>query len=261
MLAKEEISSLFTFGGELAAKSRALILSHLKGGFTSKEKSDGSLVTTVDLAAEELLRSLIEERYPSHGIIGEELENRAPDSEYQWILDPIDGTLNLARGIPTYGTIIGLHFRGDPIVGFLDHPSLGVLYSAGKGLGAFRNGEKIHIEDFPSSPHVLGLGSRDIFAKSKDEGIFDLLSKHFPKLRVYYDCFAHALAAQGSLSAVVEFNSKIWDIAATELLIEEAGGKFVEVKSWVDSDGIKRYSNVFGRSEIVEKIKSLIANG
>lgn len=259
MVPKDEIESFFRFGNALISKSRALILSHLDMGFKTSEKGDKTLVTTIDLATEELIRNEITKCFPEHGIIGEEFENTSPNADFQWIIDPIDGTLNLARGIPTFGTILALHYKNEGIVGFLDHPAIGQCFSAAKGIGAYCNNKKISVKNYTDSPDVFGLGSRDVFLRSGDEKLFDLLADKFPKFRVYYDCFLHGLTSQGSISAAVEYNCKIWDIAATKLLIEEAGGVFHEVGSW-DDDGETRYNSIFGRNDAVESILSVVKN-
>src|SRR5205814_800276 len=85
-------------------------------GFTVKRKSDGSFVTSADFEVEERLRAQIQRQFPDHGIVGEEFPAHRPEAEFQWILDPVDGTEDFVQQIPTFGTIIALHYRGEPLV-------------------------------------------------------------------------------------------------------------------------------------------------
>src|SRR6185295_14285879 len=118
-----------------AARDRLRVLH--ASGLEVKRKADGSYVTSADVEVEQRLRAIIERRFPDHGIIGEELPARAPQAEFQWILDPIDGTEDFVQHMPTFGTIIGLHYRGEPVVGVTDVPLLNLRAHAAFGLGAF----------------------------------------------------------------------------------------------------------------------------
>ena len=135
------------FALSLIKPTRRLIKKRMRQGLKVDLKSDASYVTQVDKEVEMALRKAIRKRFPMHGIIGEEFPNTNPESDFQWILDPIDGTENFALGTPTFGTIIGLHYRKQPVLGITDHPILGLCYSAARGLGAFCNDAKIHVDD------------------------------------------------------------------------------------------------------------------
>ena len=124
----------------------------MEAGFRKRLKADASYVTNADLAVERTLRALIGRRFPAHGIVGEEFPPVNAGAAFQWILDPIDGTLSFTHGIPYFGTIIALHHDGIPIVGVIDHPALGLCYSAGLGLGAWCNGRRLHVRDVPRAP-------------------------------------------------------------------------------------------------------------
>jgi len=138
---------------ELADEARRIITPALERGFTVKTKADASLVTDVDQAIERRARELIDRWFPDHGVIGEEYPPTRPDSPFQWIIDPIDGTEEFVHGIPTFGTMLALHHRGVPLVGVIDHAALDLRVNAGFGLGAFRNGQRIRLAQ-PSTIEV-----------------------------------------------------------------------------------------------------------
>jgi myo-inositol-1(or 4)-monophosphatase len=191
------------------------------------------VVTNIDLAVERRLRRLITRRFPEHGILGEEFPAYRPESAYQWLLDPIDGTLSLAHGLPFFGTIIGLHHRGRPVVGVLDFPLLRERFHAASGRGAWRNRRRLRVHDIPISrigEEIISACDRDRFSDFRCAGAFDALLRRHRYVRGYSDCLGHALAAAGSIGAMVDFGVKRWDIAATPLLVREAGGRFAMVR-------------------------------
>lgn len=245
------------------AAASALVHRQMLAGFATWKKTDQSFVTEVDLAVEQLLREELTRRYPGHDILGEELDRVDTGSEFQWIIDPIDGTLSFTRGIPLFGIILGLYYRGLPLLGLIDHPALGLTYSAGRGLGAWRNDRLLRLEDLPADAPVadepIAAGDRAQFTRSGLESIFDRLVTGHPRVRTYADCFGHTLAAQGSVGAMVDFGLRIWDISATQVLVEEAGGVFHAVERAEGSDGARVYHMVCGKPRVVAWVLEQIA--
>jgi histidinol-phosphatase len=202
----------------------------IAAGFRTRLKRDASFVTDVDLAVEHAVRAAIGRVFPRHGVFGEELPPVRPDAEFQWILDPIDGTTSLKNGIPFYGTIIALHYRGRPLVGVIDLPALDRCYSAGVGLGAWCDGRRLRLRDVARRDlprEVISVGDRARFVQCRAGAGFDRLMREHGQVRGYIDCIAHAFAAEGLIGAAVDYGVKLWDIAATQLLVEEAGGRYV----------------------------------
>lgn len=223
---------LHRFANRLADEARAIVRARLRRAPSVRRKADRSPVTDIDLAVERRLRALIGRRFPGHGIIGEEFPEHRTESPWQWYLDPIDGTLSLTHGLPFFGTIIGIHHEGTPVAGVIDFPLLGDRYHAGRGIGAWRNGRRLRIRDVAAGrlrDEIVSAADRTQFAKFRLAGAFDRLFRTHRHVRGYYDCIGHAYAAEGVIGAVVDFGVKAWDIAATRLLVEEAGGRYALV--------------------------------
>src|SRR3989441_10990053 len=136
---------------EMADEARRIVESAIERGFEVETKPDASLVTDIDHAVERRLRELIGRGAPAHGVLGEESPPTHPESAFQWILDPIDGTEEFVHGVPTFGTMLALHHRGVPLVGVIDHPALDLRVHAAVGLGAYRNGRPIRLTGAPVS--------------------------------------------------------------------------------------------------------------
>jgi histidinol-phosphatase len=218
------------FANRLADEARAIVRAKLRRPPSVRRKADQSPVTDIDLAVERRLRTLIQRRFPEHGILGEEFPEHQRDAPYQWLLDPIDGTRSLTHGLPFFGTIIGLHHEGSPVTGVIDFPVLGERYHAARGLGAWRNHRRLRLRDVPRArleDEIVSAADRSQFVRFRAAGAFDRLLREHRHVRGYYDCIGHAYAAEGSIGAVVDFGVKAWDISATRLLVEEAGGRFV----------------------------------
>ena len=232
-----------------------MIRRKMAAGFSIGVKKDLSYVTDADLAAERTLRAAIAETFPDHGVLGEEFPPVNPGADFQWILDPIDGTLSFSRGIPLFGVILALHHRGRPVVGIIDHPALGQCFYAAEGLGAFCNGRRVRVDDagrnWPVEGEIVATGDRAHFIKAGKQRAFDRLMRLHPQVRSYADCFGHTLAVRGAVGAMVDFGVRIWDISATELLIREAGGKYVRVQKLDRPDGAL-YGIIFGKPKVVD---------
>ena len=242
----------------IVRESRSLIVSLESEAIQYRIKKDGSFVTEIDLAIEDLIRSRLHSAFPDHGIVGEERSDTVSESGYQWIIDPIDGTHSFKQGIPLYGTLLALRYNREPLVGVIALPALDRIYVAASGLGAYRNGQQLHLENMVPNAmedEIIAVGERRHFLKCGQSSIFDNLMRIKSSVRTYSDCFGHALAIEGCVGAMVDYNLCIWDIAATEVLIREVGGLLVRVNADESTDNSDtRYNVVFGKPKVVKWI-------
>jgi histidinol-phosphatase len=248
---------------ELADEARRVVRPALEHGFQVETKLDRSLVTDIDRGVEGRWRELLERWFPDHGLLGEEYPPTRPTSPFQWIMDPIDGTEEFVHGIPTYGTMLALHHDGRPLVGVIDHPALDLRVNAGLGLGTYRNGRRIRLDDPPASQRPedvrLVLSARVNFSRHVDEGpLFERLTRRYPNHRIYRAAYAHTAAVTGAADAMVDMHNHVWDLGPSQVLAEEAGGRYVVVRDFPSTDG-RILSAVFGRPAVVDQLVTLFA--
>ncbi len=259
-----ERAHFVAFAAELIAESRRVIHAARAHGFDVQHKPDGSCVTSVDVAVEARLRTLIAARFPTHGILGEEQPPTRPQADFQWILDPIDGTEDFVAGLPTFGTILALHYRGAPLVGVIDHPLLALTVRAACGLGTYRNDVRVRLADLasdtPDAAVRVMLSARANFTRHSDDGaLFDAITRRFSNHRIYRSCYSHACVASGQADVMIEFGNRLWDLAAARLLTEEAGGRYETVQD-IDVPGVGRVLGaVFGKPGAVARVCALLA--
>jgi fructose-1,6-bisphosphatase/inositol monophosphatase family enzyme len=198
-----------------------LILSGFRNPDLSVErKSDGSVVTRFDREAEQGIREYLAQHQPRPWpVLGEELGDPGGPARYRWVVDPIDGTLPFTRGLPTFGTLLALEdtVAQRSLVGVIHLHALNEVYSAGQGLGAFCGSERLHVAGPRPLKDCIMSMALERFATANPPG-------PLPHLRCYADCHAHAMVARGALDALIELRLARWDIAASEVIIREAGG-------------------------------------
>ncbi len=213
---------------------------YFESGVDVTAKDDGSPVTRADKEIEQMIRSAIEAKYPEDGILGEEELEKKAFLKYQsdesvnmtrrWIVDPIDGTYNFARGIPIFSTLIALEEGNEIVAGAVYNPILKELYWAEKGKGAFKNGERIHCSTIDRLEDCLfNFGGPDrIMADGLWDGFCQLI-KTTCRQRGFGDYLGFALVFEGKAEAMLEVGVKPWDLAPMKILVEEAGGCFVDL--------------------------------
>ncbi len=248
---------------EIIQGSRSIIKKAIKEGFSHKLKEDQSFVTDVDLEVEESIRSEIKSAFPGHCILGEELPQLETKSSYEWIIDPIDGTHSFRHLIPLFGTLLALQYNGSSVLGIIDLPGLNRCYSGATGLGAYCNKQLLKLSDLTNEDsiekEIIAIGERHQFVKAGKTDVFDTLMKNHPSVRTYCDCFGHAMALEGAAGAMVDYNLCRWDFAATEVLIAEAGGKFIVSQNKnPGNDGEMRFDLIFGKPSVVDWIVSTL---
>lgn len=256
------VAELHAAALELTDVACTIIARAWADGFTVERKRDGSFVTNADLEVEQRLRASITQRYPDHGILGEEFPALNPHAPFQWILDPIDGTEDFIHRVPTFGTILALYYRGRPVVGVLDHPVLNLRASAAFRLGTYSNGTRVRLDNSEAPPQSMRLilSARANFTRFRDEGQkFDALVRAYPNHRIYRSCFGHTLVAIGAADAMVDYQDRLWDIAAVPILVEEAGGAYHVAGEFDTPDGARVYSTVFGKRAVVTRLAALLA--
>jgi histidinol-phosphatase len=196
-----------------------------------RSKQDGTPVTQADEEIERALRKQIAAAFPDHGVLGEEEGETDGVSGARWILDPIDGTKIFSWGIPLWGTLIALEVEEEIVAGVVSSPAVGERYSAGRGLGATRNGETIRVSDVDDLAEArVGFTSVNSFVDQDrlDEFMrYVNASKHN---RGIGDCYGHMLVASGSIDAMVEPRLSAWDLGPLIVIVEEAGGRFTDIE-------------------------------
>ncbi len=227
--------------------SFALVLADLADGITSRHfrspdlavetKSDLTPVSVADRETEEALRAVIASERPGEAIVGEELGGEG-DAPARWILDPIDGTKNYVRGIPAWATLIALQHDGETTVGVASAPALGARWWAGRGEGAFASGRAIHVS---SVGRLEEASFAHASVKSLEEqghgGAFRALAQRAWMERGFGDFWQHMLVAEGAVEFAVDPAVSLWDLAAVQLIVEEAGGRFTDFGGLARPDG------------------------
>ncbi|QDR81098.1 inositol monophosphatase family protein [Sporomusa termitida] len=186
------------------------------------------IVTEIDKKSEAKLIAFVKEYYPAHAILAEESGRSAAQSDYLWIIDPLDGTTNYAQGLPIFSVSIALAYRGQTILGLVYAPVLAELYYAVRGQGAFLNDRPIHVAAKTNLlDSVLATGFPYDVAEHPVNNI-DYFTRLLPKTRAIrrFGSAAYDLAsvACGRFDGYWELNLSPWDAAAGILLVEEAGG-------------------------------------
>jgi myo-inositol-1(or 4)-monophosphatase len=218
------------FIDELATVSGDAIRPFFRTSLCVEDKSRGGMfdpVTAADRAAEQAMRTLIRQKFPAHGIIGEEFGPERGDAEFVWMLDPIDGTKSFISGMPAWGTLIALTRSGQPVFGMVHQPFIGERFT-GDGLAAAYRGpagnRALLVRScralaeavlYTTSPRLMNAGDRASFAKV--EGAVRLS-------RYGGDCYSYCMLAAGHVDLVIETELKPHDVAALIPIIYGAGG-------------------------------------
>lgn len=194
-----------------------------KGSYTIEEKSNKTPVTMADRESEQVMRRLISERFPEHGIIGEEFGNHNENAEYVWVLDPIDGTIAFIHGVPLFVTLIALLKNGQPILGAINQP-IARLRCDGDNKKAWFNDEEVVMRK-PTSIHdatMLATDIGNIHRLHNKQGFNDLFEKaHL--FRTWGDGFGYLLIARGRADIMLDARMAPWDILPVIPVVRGAG--------------------------------------
>jgi myo-inositol-1(or 4)-monophosphatase len=233
------LAEFVDFAHQLANAASAVTLPLFRSKLAAEHKGSAAFdpVTKADRDAEAAMRSLIEARYPSHGIVGEEFGETNAGAEFTWVLDPIDGTRPFILGLPQWGTLVGLTHKGKPLLGVMDQPFTGER---------FWNDEKAAWFRGPLGPLVrcqtrTGVALGDAFLTASSPDMFDAsqaarfsaLAGSVRMRRFGGDCYAYCMLALGHIDIVAEASLKPFDIAPLIPIIEKAGGV---VQTWDGAD-------------------------
>ena len=211
-----------------AARAAADVVRHYyQSNLAITIKADKSPVTVADVETEKAIRAIVSARYPDHGFYGEETEASGLDSEYVWIVDPIDGTKAFVREYAMFSTQITLMHRGRLIVGVSSAPAYGELAWGEIGVGAWLNDRPIRVSTIERiEDAALSTGNLKSLATGPRWPAFGRLVGRLSRIRGYGDFLHYHLLASGRIDAVVESDVNVLDVGACAVIVEAAGGRF-----------------------------------
>ena len=210
-------------------------------GLRVERKLDGTALTQADGAIEKMARKKVVESGLALDVYGEEQgtggekaaapATGAAPGRARLIIDPIDGTEEFSRGIPTFGTLLGIELNGEIVAGICSAPALGTRWWAYRGEGAFRNGEKVRVSRTPRLADAMvfttGTGpSKNAEDRSRIRRLLDA-SRNSRSIGGFWQ---HMLVAEGAIDAALDWTSKPWDLAPLGIIVEEAGGRSTNIQ-------------------------------
>lgn len=208
-----------------------------------QRKPDRTPVTDADLAVEDAIRTVLQVQRPQDSVLGEERGEAGANADRRWLLDPIDGTKNFLRGVPVWATLIALIERGSPVVGVISAPALRRRWWAATGAGA-------HTRDADGSVRTItvsGVGELanayvstthlGTWVKYRSRESYLALVDATWENRAFGDFWQHCLVAEGAIDLAAEPIVSPWDLAAVQVLVEQAGGRFTDLEGVARFDG------------------------
>lgn len=264
----DELADWLAFALECVDATDPIAMGAFRTELSIDRKSDGTFVTEADREIERVLRARVTQRFPGHGLVGEEYgESEAGSSGERWYIDPIDGTHNFMRGIPVFATLLAVERDGEIQVGVISAPALGQRWYATRGGGAWTVGGPAN----PVGPRRLSVSSVDrldraqVLYQSLDDMNGSRVAVGFRHLvravwrdRGFGEFWGYTLVADGLAEAMVERGLHPWDLAAPWVVIEEAGGRIT------DFDGRRSFQLGEGfatNGRLHDSIRSVLTEG
>jgi histidinol-phosphatase len=232
---ESELDRWLAFALALCDTADAVALGAFRRDLVIETKPDRTFVTQADRGIEQELRSRIADAFPDHGMVGEEFGTSDPDASVRWYIDPIDGTHNFMRGVPLFGTLLGIERDGELQVGVVSAPAIGGRWYARRGGGSWavdtgRAGgdqpRRIAVSKVSAvrDMQLLYGSAQDVVASGKAPGFAALIDEVW-RDRGFGDFWGYTLVAEGAAEAMVESDLSSWDMAGPMVVVEEAGGR------------------------------------
>lgn len=201
-------------------------------------KPDLTPVSEVDTAVEAAIRRRLRHHRPGDAILGEE-EGGAERASRRWILDPIDGTRNFVRGVPVWATLLALEVEGEVVVGVVSAPALRRRWWAARGEGAHADGRRLHVSAVAAveDAYASTTDPTDLVDDPRLHPRVSHLLRRFWTVRALGDFWSHVLVAEGAIDVALERPVEVWDLAASRVIVEEAGGRFSDLEGRPRLDG------------------------
>jgi histidinol-phosphatase len=215
---------------ELADAADAIALGRFRArDLVVETKPDRTPVTEADRAVEEAIRARLAAERPDDAMLGEELGQRGT-APRRWIVDPIDGTRNYSRGVPVWASLVALEEDGTVRLGVVSAPALGRRWWAERGRGAFADGA-------PVRASLVGRIEDAVLSFALEDELPELVRRCW-HARGYGDFWAHMLVAEGAIDGAIDaVGVSAWDLAAVQVVVEEAGGRFSDRSGLARIDG------------------------
>ena len=216
-------------GAARAAGER--IAQYFERGVAVEIKPDATPVTIADREAEDIIRDALKRAFPDHAILGEERGRDQGESDFLWLVDPLDGTKSFVRGTPYFSTQIALMHADKLVLGVSHAPVYGETMWARRGGGAFLDGKRVQVADIANlADAALSLGNlKSLTRDARRWGELGALIGEVNRMRGYGDFCHYHLLARGALDIVIESDVNILDIAALAVIVREAGGLFTDL--------------------------------
>lgn len=257
------MSDVLSIAEVIARRAGAVVMEGFGHVRQVRQKGEIDLVTEFDQRSEEVIISSLQKEFPDHAILAEESGHHPRTGEYQWVVDPIDGTTNFAHGIPLFAISLGLLHGNVPVAGIIYDPLHQELFAAALGQGASLNGRPIHVSSqshlgqallATGFPYDVRTNRRNNLAQYAQ---FQLRTQGVRRLgSAALDC---AWTALGRLDGYWEFGIKPWDIAAGGLLVREAGGRATSTDG--DEEFISTGTIVVSNGHLHEQILRVLREG
>ncbi len=259
---KQDILNFVKIGNHIADESRNISLSYFKKKLKvqSKDVKGFDPVTIADVNIQKKINKMISINFPDHSVIGEEASIKKT-SDYEWCIDPIDGTKSFIQGFPVWGTLISLSRDKKIILGIVDIPVLDERYVGHSNISyKIIKGKKSKLRTGKTSrlrESILNTTSPYLFANKNDQKIFEKVAKEVKTIRFGGDCYNYCLLADGFVDIIIESGIKPWDIRALEPIITNAGGK---LKTW---EGNKIFNGgrivAAANNQLFKKVKNTLS--
>ncbi len=257
----EDIRFLNKFANYLADEARKISMYYFKKKIKigNKNKIDFDPVTVADIRIQKKINNLINKQFPYHSILGEE-DSIIKCSEYEWCIDPIDGTKSYIQGVPLWGTLISLSKNNKVILGITDIPALDERYVGYSKLSykIVKNKKTVLkvSKNKKLGESILNTTSPYVFANKNDQKCFERLGKKVKSIRLGGDCYSYCLLADGLVDIVVESGLKPWDIRALVPIIKNAGGV---ISTW-ESETVVNGGRIIATTnkELFRKIQKML---
>jgi histidinol phosphatase-like enzyme (inositol monophosphatase family) len=251
------LRELLEVATEVAWAGGQRTLAYFNTGTAVELKTDRTPVTAADREAEAAMRRLIARVYPDHAVLGEEEGETAGNVPYRWIIDPLDGTRTFVRGVPLYGTLVGVEAHGQPVVGVVHLPALGETITAARGEGCTWNGRRCRVSGVTRLADALLVVTDEQSARARSDAYARVVAATAMQ-RTWADCYGYALVATGRAEIALDPVMNVWDCAALLPIIEEAGGRFTD---WRGQRTIRGGEAVATNGALHESLLELLREG